>query len=86
MALWRYSGFTSLVPDFLSLARGATKPKLRNSQKITVLTKLNFLRCFTQCQTKNILGEKNGFMGNRGLMNATFLSHGQQREVSSFPI
>ena len=36
--LWLF--VTSLVPDFLSLGHGVTKPKLKNSQKITVLSKL----------------------------------------------
>ena len=35
------SGFVKLlVPDFLSLGHGVTKPKLKNSQKIRVLSKL----------------------------------------------
>ena len=36
--LWFF--VTSLVPDFLSLGHGVTKPKVKNSQKITVLRKL----------------------------------------------
>ena len=36
--LWLF--LTSLVPDFLSLGHGVTKPKLKNSQRITVLSKL----------------------------------------------
>ena len=36
--LWLF--VTSLVPDLLSLGHGVTKPKLKNSQKITVLSKL----------------------------------------------
>ena len=32
-------GFTSLVPDFLSLGHWATKAKLTNSKKITVNSK-----------------------------------------------
>ena len=31
VALCRCAGFTSLVPDFLSLGRGMAKPKLKNS-------------------------------------------------------
>ena len=31
VALCQCAGFTSIVPDFLSLGRGVTKPKLKNS-------------------------------------------------------
>ena len=50
----------SLVPDFLSLTHGATKPKLKSSQKIRVLNKLrNFwaiLLCVNTLDRKYFFG------------------------------
>ena len=98
VALCRCLGFTSLVPDFLSQGHWVTKTKLTNSQKITVLSKLrNFCAFLLSIKHRlcwaflpNLVYDYvYGFMSNRELNHATFLSHGRQREfnlVSCFPI
>ena len=81
----RYCGdsVTSLVPDFLSLGHGVTKPKLKNSQKIMVLSKLeNFYGALFS--GKQRISWAKILIGS--LRYVTLLSHGRQQEVSCFPI
>ena len=81
----------SLVPDFLSLGHWATKAKLTNSQKFTVLSKLkNFCTVLPTIKHRLcwaflpslVYDYGYGFMSNRKLNHSTFLSHGWQREFN----
>ena len=81
------SGFCVTSPRLLFTRSWGNKAEINKFTENYGLNQTKkLLCCFAQCQTKNILGKKIGFMSMKELKHDTFLSHGRQPEVSCFPV